>query len=128
MMDTSYRRNSSEVLQKVDIFLDHDKADQDVLPDEDVSDVHDSGNVSVTFSMMDKDCTVSTRENSYLNQKIHAVKTKLKKTNITRIVKAKEQSTGNPFKRVRFDCDDQVQTLQVTLQTPAAFQKCPFTR
>lgn len=45
-METSYIHYSPEVLEKVDISLDHDKADQDGLPDEEeMSDVHDSVNV-----------------------------------------------------------------------------------
>lgn len=60
MMEISYIHYSPEVLEKVDISQDHDKADQDGLPDEEMSDVHDSGNVSCTFRTTDKNCTAST--------------------------------------------------------------------
>lgn len=62
-METSYIHYSPEVLEKVNISQDHDKADQDSLPEkEEISDVHDSVNVSCTFRTVNKNCTVSTRE------------------------------------------------------------------
>lgn len=106
MMETSYIHYSPEVLEKVNISQDHDKADQDSLPEkEEISDVHDSVNVSCTFRTVNKNCTVSTRENSHLNQKIHAAKHKLKKTAIAHIVKTNEVNTGSPSNRVRLDSD-----------------------
>lgn len=85
--------------------------------------MHDSVNVSCTFRTADKNCTVSTRENSHLNQKIHAAKHKLKRTTIAHVVKTNEENTESPSKCVRLDCDNQVQTLHVNLQTPTVFQK-----
>lgn len=66
---------------------------------------------------------MSTRENSHLNQKIHAAKHKLKRTTIAHVVKTNEENTESPSKCVRLDCDNQVQTLHVNLQTPTVFQK-----
>lgn len=73
-----------------------------------------------------KICPVSSREDPYLTEKIHAVKANTKMTTSAHIVEANEGSMEIPSKRVRLDCDNQVLTQEVTVQTPAAFQKCPF--